>query len=246
VNDIDVTATLAAIGVPLQIVFIDLLLSADNALLIAMAVRALPPEQRRAATLFGTAAAILLRLAMASVVVLLLQVPFLKIVAGLLLLLVAVRLAIQRGDAATRTALAGDAAAARGRNLLGAVAAIVAADAVMSLDNVVAVAAVADGSLLLLGFGLALSIPMLVYGSTLIGELLDRNGLLVTGAGMFLGWIAGSIGASDAAVAPWIVGSAPALVVVVPLACAVFVFWQGRILAPWPDGGVTEGEPDAG
>ncbi len=222
-NDLDMSQLLGNIGVPLQIFCIDLLLSADNALMIALACRALPPAEMRAAALFGTAGAIALRLLMSAVVLFVLQVPYLKIGAGLALLVIAVKLTVEREVAPDRIGARSD--------LLGVIVAIVVADAIMSLDNVVAIAAVAQGSLLLLSFGLLLSIPMLVYGSTLIHQILHGSTKLVLLAGMFLGWIAGDIGVSDAAVAPWVESSAPALVIAVPLACAIFVLWEGRILA---------------
>jgi predicted tellurium resistance membrane protein TerC len=157
------------------------------------------------------------------VVVFLLQIPFLKLVAGATLLVIAVRLTVPRSPR--------DATGPGHADLLGAVVTIILADAVMSLDNVVAVAALAQGSLVLMGIGLAMSIPMLIQGSALVRGFLDRNGGVVTIAGMFLGWIAGQIGIADPAVAGWIAVSAPALVFAVPAACAVFVLWESRILA---------------
>ena len=245
-SGLDVGQALTAAGIIVQIFFIDLLLSADNALMIALACRALPPADMRRAALFGTVGAIGLRVLMAAIVLFVLQAPYLKIVAGALLLGIAIKLTIERDDPAE--------GGPRPRaDLLGVIAAIIVADAVMSLDNVVAIAAVAQGSLPLLAFGLALSIPMLVYGSTLIRGILDGSRWLVLLAGMFLGWIAGSLGVSDPAVAAWVAVSAPALAVAVPLACAVFVLWEARILAPFPDRRaeiltleLPEGELDAG
>ena len=101
----------------------------------------------------------------------------------------------------------------------------------MSLDNVVAVATLANGSLILLGFGLALSIPLLFWGSMAIRRFLDENPLVVIGSGMFLGWLAGGIAVSDPVAAPWIAANAPALPFAAPIACAVFVMWQSLILA---------------
>jgi YjbE family integral membrane protein len=225
VTGLDVPALLAALGICAQIFVVDLLLSADNALVIAMAGRALPPADMRRAALLGTAGAIALRVAMAGVVVFMLQIPFLKIVAGVTLLVIAVRLAVPR--AAGAAALPGGG----GADMLGAVVTIILADAVMSLDNVVAVAALAQGSLVLMGIGLAMSIPMLIQGSALIRAFLDRNGAVVTLGGMFLGWVAGQIGVADPLVAGWVAVSAPALAVAVPAACAVFVLWESRILA---------------
>ncbi len=242
----DFSQGVTLLTIPIQILFIDLLLSADNALMIALACRALPPADMRTAVLFGTAGAIALRIAMAAVVLFVLQVPGLKLVAGAILLGIAVKLTLGRDGTVPETTRART-------DMIGAVVAIIAADAVMSLDNVVAVAAVAQGSLLLLSFGLLMSIPMLVYGSALIRGLLDGRNLLVLLADMFLGWIAGSIAISDPLVAGWIAASAPALVIAVPLACAIFVLWEGRILSgsrmqrvPVPQLPLQEGELDAG
>jgi len=233
------TAVLTLLLVPLQILVVDLLLSADNALMIAMACRGLPEADVRLVTMLGTAGAVALRLVLAAMAALLLQMPYLKLLGGAALLLIAVRLTLAPSDDAVRSALDGTGAVAGAaspsrirRDLLGAVGTIVAADAVMSLDNVVAIAAIAGGNLLLLAAGLALSIPMLVWGSTLIRHFLDENAILVLLSGMFLGWLAGSIGVSDPSVGPWIADSAPALPYAVPLACAVFVLWQNLILAP--------------
>ena len=226
----DTLGMLASLGVILQIFVIDLLLSADNALLIAMAVRRLPPDHIQIATVVGTLGAIVLRLIMAVVVLFLLDVPYLKAAAGLILLVIALRLTLERADPDTGPARILSRSTWHS-GLLGAVATIVIADAVMSLDNVVAIAALANGSLMLLGLGLAFSIPMLIYGSVMIRRFLAANQGLILLAGMFLGWIAGGIAVSDRWVAPWIASGAPALGFVVPLACAVFVLWENRILA---------------
>ena len=244
---IDLPTLFASLGVIVQIFFIDLLLSADNALLIAMSVRTLPPDEMRVAVVIGTMGAIGLRLVMAAVVLFLLDVPYLKLVASVLLLAIALRLTLERADAKTVAAIDAieDVRPAwlswRGMRagMLGAIASIMVADAVMSLDNVVAIAAVANGSIVLLAFGLALSIPMLVYGSSMIRRFLSENGTFVLLAGMFLGWIAGSIAVSDPALAPWVESSAPALAFAVPVACAAFVLWESRILAPRRPSGVT-------
>ncbi len=234
----DPSAALSTILVPLQILFVNLLLSADNALVIAMACRGLPAAEVQRATFFGIVGAIALRLAMGSVAVVMLRAPYLQLVAGIVLLLIAVRLTLVRDDEETQAALRADPSSAdasrrRGRaDLLSVIWAIIAADAAMSLDNVVAIAAIAHGSLMYIAFGLAMSIPMLVWGSTLIRQFLDRNGFFVTLSGMFLGWIAGSIAISDPTIAPAIAANAPALPIAAPLACAIFVIWQSLILDP--------------
>jgi YjbE family integral membrane protein len=230
----DPSAALSTVLVPLQILFVNLLLSADNALVIAMACRGLPAAEVQRATFFGIVGAIVLRLAMGSIAVVMLRAPYLQLAAGIVLLVIAVRLTLVRDDESAQAALRADPSnpdASRGAaraNLLGAVWAII----VMSLDNVIAIAAIAHGSLAYIAFGLAMSIPMLVWGSTLIRQFLDRNAFFVTLSGMFLGWIAGSIAISDPTIAPGIAANAPALPIAAPLACAIFVFWQSLILDP--------------
>jgi YjbE family integral membrane protein len=231
----DPSQALAALLAPLQILFVNLLLSADNALVIAMACRGLPAEQVRRATVFGIVGAIALRLAMGSVALVLLRAPFVQLIAGAVLVIIAVRLALVRGGEATDALLepeaaAGETAPRRGVVFLGVVWAIILADAAMSLDNVIAISALAQGSVLYIGIGLAMSIPMLVWGSALIRQFLDDNGFFVLAAGMFLGWIAGEIAVADPIVAPSIALDAPALPFAVPLACAIFVLWQCLIL----------------
>ena len=232
----DPLAAFATLLVPLQILFINLLLSADNALVIAMACRGLPAEDVQRATIFGIVGAISLRIAMGSVALILLRAPFLQLLAGGILLLIAVRLTLVRDDEETRAALGANPStegASRwgGRiDLLSAVWAIIVADAAMSLDNVVAIAAVAQGNLMFIVLGLAMSIPMLVWGSALIRQFLDKSGVFVLLSGMFLGWIAGRIAVSDPTIAPSIEVNAPALPFAVPLACAIFVIWQNLIL----------------
>jgi YjbE family integral membrane protein len=235
---IDPSTAFATILVPLQILFVNLLLSADNALVIAMACRRLPAQDMQRAALFGIIGAISLRLVMGSVAQVLLRLPFLQLAAGVILLLIAVRLTLLRDDAETRAALDADpsnaeASRQRGRaDFLDAVWAIIVADAAMSLDNVVAIAAIAQGSLVYIVLGLAMSIPMLLWGSALIRQFIDKNGIFVLLAGMFLGWIAGGIAVSDPIIAPSIAANAPALAYAAPLACAIFVTWQSLILRP--------------
>jgi len=205
-----------------KIVGVDILLSADNAVVIALACRGLRLEDRRIGYVAGVLGAMALRLLFASGVVFMLEVPFLKIAGGLALLFIAVRLLIEETPADTQSVAA--------PTLPGAIVAILIGDTVMSLDNVVAVAALAEGSVLLLALGLALSIPLLIFGSALLSRLIDGYRVLVLLAGMLLGWVAGSIAASDPALAPWIMAQAPALEVSLPAGGAVLVLIQALIL----------------
>ncbi len=212
----------------LRIVIVDLLLSADNAVVIALACRALLPEERRLAYAAGTIGAVAMRLLFASGIVFVLQIPFLKILGGAALVVIAIRLVAeeQRAAASSRR---GDPPAGSAA-LWRAVAAILIGDFAMSLDNVVAVAALADGSLALLTFGLLISIPLLVFGSTLLNRLIDGNPALMFLAAMMLGWVAGAIAVSDPAIAPWVAQQAPALPYTLPAGAAVLVLWQALIL----------------
>ena len=173
----------------LQIIWIDLLLSGDNAVVIAMAVRGLPPEQRKWGIWLGAGAAVLLRIIFAALISFLLNVPFLKVVGGLLLFWIAIKLIAGEEEDESDIASSG--------NLWKAVWTIVIADAVMSLDNVVAIAAAARGHYELFIFGLLLSIPLVVFGATLISDLLKRYPAIVWAGGALLGWIAGEMLVGD-------------------------------------------------
>lgn len=171
-----------------EIIWIDLLLSGDNAILIALACRDLPPRQRRLGVFLGSLGALTLRILCTLVVVEILTTPMLKTAGGLLLIVIAVKLATDRGER--------EAVEAKPR-FWAAVLSIVVADAAMSLDNVVAIAAAAHGSARLVVFGLALSGPILMFGASVTLRVLDRFPLLVWAGAGLLGWIAGSLIASD-------------------------------------------------
>ena len=227
---VDPTVIFVGLLVPAQILFVNLLLSADNAVVIAMACRGLRAEDVQRATLLGIVGAIVLRLAMGSVAIFLLRAPLLQVVAGVALLWIAVRLTLIDGAGLTEDG--GEAHSSGSVAFFGAVWTIIVADVAMSLDNVVAIAAIAQGSLVYIAIGLALSIPMLIWGSNLIGELLDKSGLIVLASGAFLGWVAGGVAVADPLIAPSIASNAPALPYAVPAACAIFVIWQNLIFDP--------------
>src|SRR5580700_1085873 len=168
VNDLGRAAFWAAV---LQIVFINILLSGDNAVVIAMACRDLPQRQRLWGLVIGAGAAVLLRLVFTGIVGELMLLPYLKLVGGLALIYVAAKLVVpERADKGGIQAVA---------HLWRAVRVVVIADIVMSLDNVIAVAAVAQGSLLLLAIGLAASIPIILAGAAIVMLLIDRFQMLV-------------------------------------------------------------------
>ena len=227
-------------GAALQVALVDLLLSADNAVVIALACRGLQPPDRRRAYIIGTAAAVAMRLLFASGIVFILELPFLKLLGGAALEVIAIQLVADDLPALADTATASHAAPAAGGHaantttLWAAIAAILVGDFVMSGDNVVAVAALANGSLLLLVAGLCLSIPLLMFGSALLQRLIGNSVALVILAGMSLGWVAGAIAVSDPALAPWVAQQAPALPVTLPAGAAVLVGWQALILRRRP------------
>jgi YjbE family integral membrane protein len=176
-----------------EIIWINVLLSGDNAVVIALACRALPRRQRITGMALGTAAAVVLRLAFASIVSTLMVIPYLKIAGGVALLWIAVKLLVHDDNG-------GATVTSPSRSLLDAVKAIAVADVVMSLDNVIAVVAAVDGNFALIVFGLAMSIPLIVAGATIIMAVLNYVPAIAWAGAALLGWIAGDVVATDAAV----------------------------------------------
>lgn len=189
----------------LQIIWIDLLLSGDNAIVIALACRSLPEKQRKLGMILGAGTAIALRIVFAVFITFLLKVPFLKIGGGLLLLWIGVKLAIGEDDEGHNVESSD--------NLWRAVRTIAIADAVMSLDNVVAIAAAAGGNIWLFIFGLLLSIPLIVFGSTLLSSIIDRFPIIVWAGAALLGWIAGEMIISDSFTMDFLKGINPGWIV---------------------------------
>jgi YjbE family integral membrane protein len=176
-----------------KIIWINVLLSGDNALVIALACRGLQPRQRLWGMTIGAGIAVILLIVFTGIVATLMVLPYLKLVGGLALLVIAAKLLVPE---------AGGDDVAEGRNLWHAVRIVVIADIVMSLDNVIAVAAAANGQLPLLILGLAISIPMIIAGAALIMMILDRMPILVWLGAALLGWIGGNVIATDPAMAP--------------------------------------------
>jgi len=176
-----------------KIIWINVLLSGDNALVIAMACRGLHGSHRLWGMVIGAGIAVVLLIAFTGIVATLMVLPYLKLAGGLALLVIAAKLLVPEDE---------DDEIAAGTTLWHAVRIVVIADIIMSLDNVIAVAAAANGQLSLLILGLAISIPMIIAGAALIMLVLDRFPLLIWLGAMLLGWIAGDVIASDPAVAP--------------------------------------------
>ncbi len=179
----------------LQIIMIDILLGGDNAVVIALACRKLPPRQRTLGILWGTAGAIILRVILIFFALSLLSVPLLKLVGAVLLLWIGIKLLLPDDDDKHGKLESSE-------RLWQAVKTVIVADFVMSLDNVIAIAGAAQGAgdehqMLLVIFGLLVSIPLIVWGSQLVVQLMDRFPIIITLGGMLLGWIAGGMAITD-------------------------------------------------
>ena len=190
--DMQTPAFWLAVG---KIIWINVLLSGDNALVIAMACRGLAPRQRLWGMVIGAGIAVVLLIAFTGIVARLMVLPYLKLVGGIALLVIAAKLLVPEDEGDDVTA---------GTSLWHAIRIVVIADIVMSLDNVIAVAAAANGQLSLLILGLAISIPMIIAGAALIMMVLDRFPILVWLGATLLGWIAGDVIETDPAVHPFL------------------------------------------
>ncbi len=178
------------------IIVIDLLLAGDNALVIALAVRSLPPRQQFYGRIFGTAGAVVLRIGLITITTILLGVPFLKFVGGVLLIWIALKLVRPDADEGEHVR--------QGTSLKSAIWIIMVADLVMSLDNVLGVAAAAHGDMKLVVLGIAISIPIVVWGSGILARLMSRFRWIIWLGGGVLGYVAGEMALSDDAVRPWV------------------------------------------
>jgi YjbE family integral membrane protein len=180
-----------------KIIGVNVILSGDNAVVIALAARSLPRKQQNQAVIWGSAAAIVLRVLLTLFAVALLTLPWLKLVGSLLLFWIGIKLLIpEEGDDEIKAS----------DQLLAAIKTILVADLVMSLDNVIAVAAAARGSVVLLILGLAISIPLVIFGATLLLKLMERFPVIITiGAGL-IGWVAGEMLVADSALEGWFTG----------------------------------------
>jgi YjbE family integral membrane protein len=211
----------------LKIIWVNILLSGDNAVVIALAARNLPPKQQRTAIFGGSAAAIVLRVALTVFAVQLLQYPYLKLVGAALLLWIGVQL-LAGGD---------DEGNIHASDSIGtAIRTILVADLVMSLDNVIAVAAAANSApesarFPLLVVGLGLSIPLIIFGSTLLLKLMQRFPIIITVGAALLGFVAGEMAISDPAIHDWFETHAHGWGLPLSLACAVGVVATGKYLA---------------
>jgi YjbE family integral membrane protein len=207
----------------LQIIGVNIVLSGDNAVVIALAARSLPSRHQRLAVLWGSAGAIFLRVVLTLVAIEVLRWPYLKLIGAALLLWIAVQLLLP-GDEDGSDVAASD-------NLWGAVRTILIADLVMSVDNVLGVAAAAKGSVLLLTLGLGISIPIVIFGSTMLLKVMTRFPVIITIGAALLGWVAGEMGVTDPAVRDWVDANAAWLHWIAPAGGAAAVVAAGKWLA---------------
>ncbi len=205
----------------MKIIWINIILSGDNAVVIALAARSLPPHQQKQAIFFGSAMAVVLRIVLTIVAVKLLEMSFLQVIGGGLLLWIGVQLLSEQEE--------GEGEAKEHGSLMAAVRTILIADLVMSLDNVIAVAAAAKGSMTLLILGLAISIPMVIFGSTLMIKLMERFPIIVTLGAALIGWVGGETIASDVALKDFAAANSW-LHYAAAVAGAVFVVLLGKAL----------------
>ena len=207
----------------LKIIMIDLLLSGDNAVVIALACRNLPEAQRKKGIMYGVGGAIGLRIVLTFFAVSLLALPYLKLVGALLLLWIGIKLILpdeEHGEGSIKAEA----------NLGGAIKTIIIADFVMSLDNVIGVAAAAKGNVGLLIFGLLVSIPMIAWSSQMVLKLIDRFPFIIYAGGALLGYVAGEMLVTEVLFKP-LVEAQHYLHWLVPIACALFVLVMGWWLA---------------
>jgi YjbE family integral membrane protein len=205
----------------MKIIWINIILSGDNAVVIALAARSLPPHQQRKAVLFGSGAAVVLRIVLTVVAVQLLALSYLQIIGGALLLWIGVQLLSEEDE--------GDEGEVEQKGLMAAVRTILIADIVMSLDNVIAVAAAAKGSTTLLIIGLAISIPLVIFGSTLMIKLMERYPAIVTLGAALIGWVGGETIVSDVALKDMVEAN-PSLHYIAAAVGAALVVGLGRFL----------------
>jgi len=190
------------------IIWVNIILSGDNAVVIALAALSLPKHQQRKAVAWGAGAAVVLRIVLTIVAVELLKLSYLKIIGGLLLFWIAVKLLMpEEGDADIESS----------DNLIKAIKIILVADLVMSLDNVVAVAAAAKGSILLLVLGLAISIPLVIFGATILMKLMERYPVIVVIGAALIGAVAGELLVTDPVVVGWVNANLPWMEIHLPL-----------------------------
>jgi YjbE family integral membrane protein len=206
-----------------QIIGVNIVLSGDNAVVIAMACRSLSPAQQRKGIIYGSAGAIVLRIILTFFAVGLLQAPYLKLIGAALLVWIGIKLLLTE-DESEGSGIESYA------ELSAAIKTIITADVVMSLDNVIGVAAAAKGDIPLMVIGLLISIPLIIFGSAFIMRLMDRFPIIITGGGALLGYVAGEMVVTDISIKAWVDQNMQWAHYVVPISLAVLVVIAGKWL----------------
>ncbi len=218
----DFSLTVQDFWIPLlQIIGVNIVLSGDNAVVIALAARSLPPAQQKKAIFWGSGAAIVMRIVLTIFAVKLLGLPFLKLAGAGLLLWIGIQLLIPEDGEGNITS---------SDNLRTAIKTILLADLVMSLDNVIGVAAAAKGSMPLLVIGLAVSIPLVIFGASMLLKVMERFPIIITIGGALLGWVAGEMAVTDPAIRDWVDANMAYLHTVGPVAGAAIVLTIGKTM----------------
>ncbi len=218
----DFTFSLNDFWIPLlQIIGVNIVLSGDNPVVIALAARSLPPAQQRKAIFWGSGAAIAMRIVLTIFAVKLLTLPYLKLAGAGLLLWIGIQLLLPEDGEENITS---------SDDLMTAIKTILLADLVMSLDNVIGVAAAAKGSMPLLVIGLAVSIPLVIFGATMLLKIMERFPIIVTIGGTLLGWVAGEMAVTDPAIAAWIDANMSYMHTLGPAIGAVIVLGIGKTM----------------
>ena len=205
-----------------QIIGINIVLSGDNAVVIALASRSLPPVQQKKAVVWGSAAAIIMRIVLTLTAVALLNLPYLKLIGFVFLMWIGIGLLnSDEGEGEIESS----------QNLTAAIRTILVADLVMSLDNVLGVAAAAKGSFLLLILGLGISIPMVIFGANMLLRLMERFPVIITIGAALLGYVGGEMAVTDPAVVDWVNLNFHSLHEIVPITCAALIVIVGKAQA---------------
>ena len=213
--------TSSALAALAKIMLINVVLSGDNAVVIALACRRLSPRHQRLAFLWGSLGVVVLMVALTACIVFLLKLPYLELVGSAMLIWIGVMLLVAEDEAE-------EGQVAQKSTLAAAIRTIIIADMIMSLDNVLAMAAAADGHIWMLAVGLVITVPVILFGSALLMKLMERYPIFILVGAALIGWVAGEMAVSDPAIKGWVDVNAAILHTLAPIACAVFVIGTGK------------------
>jgi YjbE family integral membrane protein len=207
-----------------QIMFINVILSGDNAVVIALACRRLSPAHQKQAFIWGSAGVVVLMIVLTAFVVYLLSIPYLQVAGSLMLLWIGIKLLVaeDEGD--------GEGGVAQKDTLMAAIRTIIIADMIMSLDNVLAMAGAAKGHMWMLVVGLVVTVPVILFGSALLMKLMARFPIFVTIGAALIGWVAGEMLVTDPAIKDWVEANMKSLELIAPAVCAILVIGVGKTL----------------